>query len=224
MRELVLNFHGLGEPHQGVPPEELPYWLSAASFAYVLDQIVESTADSNPRITVTFDDGNASDALLALPELHKRGLSASFFVCAGRVGRKHYLDKSMIKELLDGGMRIGSHGMDHRDWRTVDALTLESEIVDARRKMEDIIQRPVSTVSLPFGSYGRRVLNRLVHDSWECIYTCDRGLAESSSRVKPRETLDAKMEVNNVVWRLLTDQPLPMRLGRDLVNLYKRLR
>ena len=62
----------------------------------------------------------------------------------------------MITELLAGRMEIGSHGMYHRDWRALDNAPLEVETVDARRKLEDLTQRPVAAVAIPFGSYDRR--------------------------------------------------------------------
>jgi peptidoglycan/xylan/chitin deacetylase (PgdA/CDA1 family) len=224
MRELVLSLHGIGEPHQWVGAEEQPYWLSVKSFTRVLDQILEIPKTAEPRIVLTFDDGNASDALLAFPELSKRGLLGSFFICAGRIGKEHYLDRSMIKDLLDGGMSIGTHGMHHRNWRILDSVGLEEEIVDARRKLEDVIQRPVTTVAIPFGSYDRRILNRLMRDSWECVYTSDRGTAQSLAKVKPRETLDATMNDENLLCNLLAKAPLGVRLKRQLSRLYKRLR
>jgi peptidoglycan/xylan/chitin deacetylase (PgdA/CDA1 family) len=160
--------------------------------------------------------------LLAFPEFSKRGLVASFFVCAGRIGKESYLDNPMIRDLLAGGMCIGSHGMDHRDWRILDTLALEAEIGDARRKLEDIIQRPVTTVAVPFGSYDRRVLNRLMRDPWECIYTSDRGIARSSAKVKPRESLDVTMQDEFLV-RKLANPPLRIRIKHTLSRLYKRL-
>jgi peptidoglycan/xylan/chitin deacetylase (PgdA/CDA1 family) len=224
MKELVLLFHGIGEPHHLVGPEELPYWLSAASFSHLLDQVSECSDRSDLGITITFDDGNASDAYLALPELSKRGLRASFFVCAGRIGKSHYLDNTMIKDLLEGGMSVGCHGMDHRDWRTLDSLTLELEVDGARRKLEQVVQRPVTTVAVPFGSYDRRILNRLTRDRWECIYTSDRGTAQSLAMIKPRETIDATMQDEHLIRRLSANPALPLRLKRGLSRFYKRLR
>jgi peptidoglycan/xylan/chitin deacetylase (PgdA/CDA1 family) len=224
MRELVLCLHGVGEPHHRVSAEELPYWLSVSSFTRLLNQALERSKSTGPRVIFTFDDGNASDALLALPELSKRGLRASFFVCVGRIGKKHYLDASMIKDLLEAGMDIGSHGMHHRNWRLVNTKALDEEIVDARRKLEDLIQRSVTAVAIPFGSYDWRVLNRLMRDSWEFVYTSDRGTARSAARIKPRETVDATMQDENLLGKLLTDPPLRTRLERELSRLYKRLR
>jgi peptidoglycan/xylan/chitin deacetylase (PgdA/CDA1 family) len=224
MKELILLFHGLGEPHHWVVPEELPYWLSVASFNGLLDQVLECSTNANLRITITFDDGNASDAYLAFPELAKRGLHASFFVCAGRIGKKHYLDNSMIKDLLEGGMSIGSHGMDHRDWRILDSSGLEVEIGDARRKLEELVQRQVTTVAIPFGSYDRRILNRLMRDRWECVYTSDRGIARSWAKIKPRETVDVTMQDDELVRKLSENPALRIRIKRRLSRLYKRLR
>jgi peptidoglycan/xylan/chitin deacetylase (PgdA/CDA1 family) len=224
MKELILLFHGLGEPHHLVDQKELPYWLSLASFTRLLDQVSECSTNANLRMTITFDDGNDTDAYLAFPELSKRGLCASFFVCAGRIGKKHYLDNSMIKDLLDGGMSIGSHGMDHRDWRMLGPSALEMEITDARHKLEELVQRSVTTIAIPFGSYDRRILNRLKRDRWECIYTSDRGIARSSARIKPRETLDVTMQDANLIRKLSANPALHIRMRRRLSRLYKGLR
>jgi peptidoglycan/xylan/chitin deacetylase (PgdA/CDA1 family) len=223
MKELILLFHGIGQPHHLVGSEERLYWLSVTSFTRLLDQALEYSKSADLKIAITFDDGNASDAYLALPELSKRGLRATFFVCAGRIGNKHYLDNTMIKDLVEGGMSIGSHGMDHRDWRTLDSRALEVEISDAPRKLEDLHQRPVTMVAIPFGSYDRRILNRLMRDRWERIYTSDRGLARSSAKIKPRETVDFTMQDEHLI-RKLANPALHVRMRRRLLRLYKQLR
>ena len=120
---------------QAVDEQERQYWWSVSAFVRLLDLIGDRLPSTNPKISITFDDGNASDALLALPELAKRNLKASFFVCAGRIGTKHYLDKSMIVDLIKSGMHIGSHGMHHRDWCTLSASELGEEISGARRRL-----------------------------------------------------------------------------------------
>ncbi len=223
MKELVLCFHGVGKQHCFVTPEEAPYWISVEKFIRILDQ-VSSFPNAEPRIVLTFDDGNASDFKFALPELSKRGLTAIFFLCAGHVGKKGYLDIAMIRDLLDAGMKIGSQGMDHRDWRTLDPLALKAELVDARRKLEDITQRPVSTVAIPFGSYDRHVLKHLTMEPWESIYTTDRGLARSKSMIKPRETIEVHTQDQDLLCRLSGNAPPLTRVRRQLSRLYKRLR
>jgi peptidoglycan/xylan/chitin deacetylase (PgdA/CDA1 family) len=224
MRELILNLHGIGEPHDAVDEKEKEYWSSTAAVNGLLDQITDRQGNSDLKIAITFDDGNASDALVALPALTGRKLTASFFVCAGRVGIRNYLDRFMIKDLVDSGMIIGSHGMAHLNWRTLNDFDLEVEISDARHKLEDIIQRPITTVAIPFGFYDRRVLNRLLRDTWKCIYTTDGGFSCSSERVKPRQTVRAAMYDESLLHRLCIYPPARVRLRRKLSRLYKRLR
>jgi peptidoglycan/xylan/chitin deacetylase (PgdA/CDA1 family) len=222
LRELILNFHGLGEAPASVNEQEKLYWWSTSSFARLLDLILDHSIRANPQISITFDDGNESDALLALPELAKRQLKASFFVCAGRIGKPHYLDKSMIKDLLGSGMSVGSHGMYHRDWCVLGSKEMDEEIVDARKRIEDISQTAVTTVAIPFGSYNRRVLMRLMQEQWDCIYTSDRGTARPAAKFKPRETMYASMQNRELLSEFTRKPPFGVRARRLLTKAYKR--
>jgi len=221
--ELVLNFHGIGTPHRGLAVDELPVWMSQHDFGCWLDQIpILSAAHSIP-IEITFDDGNASDATIALPELCKRNLKATFFVCAGRLGMPEYLDRAGLRRLLDGGMRIGSHGMHHRNWRTLDDEALAEEISTARKTLEDACGRAVNAAAVPFGSYNRRVLARLKAEGFVHVYTSDRGLARRQAWLKPRNTLRANSKRDDIL-RVLNDRTGPEAVLRAARRLYKRLR
>jgi peptidoglycan/xylan/chitin deacetylase (PgdA/CDA1 family) len=221
-RELILNFHGIGTPHADAEAGERLFWLSRPSFADILDQILDRPADADTRIKITFDDGNESDALVALPELASRGLTATFFLCAGRIGRRFYLDKAMIKDLLDAGMHIGSHGMHHRNWRDLDAKNLDVEITDARKMLEDCTKTEITLVAIPFGSYNRRVLKRLNQEQWGCIYTSDGGIVRADAKVKSRQTMRTCEE--DVLNQMLRPSPIGERLSRTVSKLYKSWR
>lgn len=223
MRELIINLHGIGEPPAAVDANEKPYWWSVEAFNLLLDQISGIPANTDPRVSLTFDDGNASDALLALPRLHRSGLFASFFVCAGRVGKRHYLDRSMIRDLLDAGMGVGSHGMNHVDWRTISSTDLEVEISGARKMLEAVVEQPITMAAIPFGSYDRRVLRRLKQERFDFIYTSDGGIADATSVIKPRETVDKGMQDCDVILEFMKSTPL-RSAARALSRLYKRIR
>jgi peptidoglycan/xylan/chitin deacetylase (PgdA/CDA1 family) len=185
-RELILNFHGIGTPHPGVGSKERAVWMSRERFAALMDYVV---AIRTPSVVITFDDGNASDLTMALPELTARGLTATFFVCAGRLQTPGYLNAEGVRLLLNAGMTVGSHGMHHRDWRTLDDATLTEEINTARRLLEGACDAPVTAAGIPFGSYDRRVLIKLRAEGFANVYTSDRGLAYREAWLKPRNTL-----------------------------------
>lgn len=223
-REFILNFHGIGKPHAGVESGEASVWLSKATFVGILDEVLNLRAAVAPKIRITFDDGNMSDAKIALPELLKRDLTATFFVCSGRVGAPHYLDRSAIGDLLDSGMQIGSHGMHHRDWRTLPADTLDEEASTARRHLEDICGSPVNKAAIPFGSYDRRVLTRLRRENFKTVYTSDTGLARPDAWLQPRNTVSARMNRKDLRGLLTQAPSVHAGLRRRVVMLYKGLR
>ena len=82
--QLILEFHGIGSPHGGVTDKNEPmYWLSREIFVSLLQAIVVTREGADLPVAITFDDGNESVALIALPELAKRNLKAIFFVVGG---------------------------------------------------------------------------------------------------------------------------------------------
>ena len=221
--ELILSLHGIGTPHDGVTVDESFFWITRQTFTTLLDSIVAAPPPAIP-VNITFDDGNASDAAIALPELAKRGLKATFFVCAGRIGAPNYLDDIALAELIAAGMQIGTHGKDHRNWRQIDDSTLDAELGGARRQIEDVCGMAVTKAAIPFGSYDRRLLHRLRREHFECIYTSDRGLARSDAWLKPRETMDSTWLQADIKQVLTAKPSLKARLRRDTAMLYKSLR
>ena len=222
-RELILNFHGIGVPHRGASPKEEAVWISHDDFVALLDRIEELKSAYPMPIRITFDDGNASDFTIALPELSKRNLTAIFFLCAGRLDMPEYLDRVAVGELLDTGMEIGSHGLHHRDWRTLGESALSEEIGTARKKLEDVCGRTIAAAAIPFGSYDRRVLKRLRAEGFACVYTSDGGFAHRRAWLKPRNSLGANSN-HGAIARLLGGKPMSETIVRAAYRFYKRIR
>jgi peptidoglycan/xylan/chitin deacetylase (PgdA/CDA1 family) len=223
-RELIISLHGIGTPHDGVSAEESFFWVTRQAFTTLLECIVAARAKADIPIVITFDDGNASDAAIALPELAKRGLKAAFFVCASRIGTPHYLDRLALSDLLVAGMEIGTHGKDHRNWRGLDETSLDAELGGARRRIEDVCGVAITKAAIPFGSYDRHVLQRLRREHFKCVYTSDRGLAQSKAWLKPRDTMDCTWLETDMKQVLAAKPSLKARLRRNAAMLYKRLR
>ena len=223
-QELILSLHGIGAPHDGVSAKESFFWVTRQAFTILLDSIVAVRATTDIPTLITFDDGNASDALIALPELAKRGLTAAFFICSGRIGDRHYLDRVALADLLAAGMEIGTHGKDHRNWRGLDETSLDAEVRGARRRIEDVCGMAVTKAAIPFGSYDRRLLQRLRRERFECVYTSDRGLARSEAWLKPRDTIDSTWLEADMKDVLNAKPSLRARIRQNAAILYKCLR
>jgi peptidoglycan/xylan/chitin deacetylase (PgdA/CDA1 family) len=218
-RSINLTFHGVGEPKRPLGPGEAEYWLARGEFEAALDSVA-----GRSDVRITFDDGNNSDLEYALPALRKRGLTATFFVVAGRLGALGFLDQRGVRELAAEGMAIGCHGMRHRSWRRLEGDALWEELVDARRLLEQVVERPVTEAACPFGFYDRRVLRSLRRCDYRRIYTSDRGTARSDDWMQARNSIRAG-EGPRVVDRILSQESSPRdALRRRLKLAVKRWR
>jgi peptidoglycan/xylan/chitin deacetylase (PgdA/CDA1 family) len=183
-RAINLTFHGIGDPGRELDPGEQDVWVSTEQFLAVLDR-----AAGRKDVAITFDDGNASDVEHALPALRERGLTATFFVVAGRLGAPRFLDVSGLRELSAAGMQVGCHGMRHRAWRRLDDAGLREELVEARTILERAVGRQVTSAACPFGSYDRRVLGTLRRSGYAHVYTSDRGTVRQGAFLQARNSV-----------------------------------
>jgi peptidoglycan/xylan/chitin deacetylase (PgdA/CDA1 family) len=179
-----LCFHGIGSPGRDLEPDEERYWISEEQFAELLEAV-----GREPRLRITFDDGNSSDAEIALPALRRAGLTASFFVVADRIGKRGSLTVGQLRELSQAGMTIGNHGLRHRSWRSLDERGLEEELVEARAAIAEACGRPVDEASCPFGEYDRRVLAALRERGFRRVYTVDEAPARPDAWLQARYTI-----------------------------------
>jgi peptidoglycan/xylan/chitin deacetylase (PgdA/CDA1 family) len=215
----VLTVHGIGAPKRTLEPGEDRTWVTLAQFEQVLD-----AAAGRPDVRITFDDGNDSDVELALPRLVERGLTAEFFLLAGRLDRPASVDRTGVKELLAAGMTIGSHGWDHVDWRTLDDATAHRELVEAPAALAELTGVPVTAVAIPFGSYDRGVLGRLKAAGTTRVHTSDGGRARSGTWLQPRTSLHSDL-TGQTARELVDPHPSPARRARrTAAGLVKRWR
>lgn len=207
-RAINLTFHGIGEPGPELEPGEAELWVSRERFNSLLDAVAD-----RGDVRITFDDGNASDLEHALPALRERGLTATFFVVAGRLGTPRFLGPDGVSELSAAGMRIGCHGMRHRPWRGLDAAALHEELVESRAVLERIIERPVSDAACPFGTYDRRVLRKARGSGYRLLFTSDRGTARADQFVQARNSV-VSGDAPDLLGRIAALEGAPHRLLR----------
>lgn len=212
-------FHGIGSPGRKLEPGEAEFWVAEHMFDELLDEI-----STWPRANISFDDGNSSDIEIAMDGLLQRGLTATFFVLAGRFDEAGSLDRSQIRELHRSGMTIGSHGMAHRSWRELDSAARRHEFVDARNEIAEACGAPVATASVPLGQYDRTVLSQLRSLDYAQIFTSDRRLVDPNAWLQARFSVrsgDSPARLRSEIER--SASPV-RRARRAAIGLFKRLR
>ena len=212
-------FHGIGVPQRTLEPGEDRYWISIEMFHRVLDEVI-----GRLDVRLSFDDGNASDIEIGLPALADRGLSASFFVIAGRLDLPGSLARHDLVELRRSGMLIGTHGMTHVPWRRLSEVASNEEFVEARNLISVSAGGAVGSSAPPLGEDDREGLPRPPPGGDGSGFTSDRRRANSEAWLQPRYSLRADDTIDSFR-RSVLDRPAILReLRASTVGLIKRLR
>lgn len=212
-------FHGIGAPGRAIDDaDESHYWIDRDTYLRVLDEIA-----TWPATALSFDDGNASDIEIGLPALVERGLTATFFVLAGRLDTPGSLTTEDVAALQRAGMRVGSHGMDHVSWRSMTPAVRQRELVDARAVIAEIVGE-VTEAALPRGQYDRTTLTWLRRLGYQAVHTSDRRPAAPGAWLQPRFSVTSDDTPATLVRAALAPRPPLERATLELKGLVKRLR
>ncbi|MGO9138304.1 MAG: polysaccharide deacetylase family protein [Syntrophales bacterium] len=129
------------------------------------------SADGHRHIAVTFDDGFRSVLDNALPVLIARAIPATMFIPTGYIGKKpgwiqnpqhEYADEAVLTEeqirrLPNDLISIGSHSVNHPHLAKIGKDRAIKELIDSKKKLEEILKKEVSMLSLPYGSFSEEV-------------------------------------------------------------------
>lgn len=192
----VIAFHGIGHPGRELEPGESRYWITRERFLRFLDLV--ATAPDPGRVHLTFDDCNESDFTIAMPALQARGLAGSFFIITSRLDRPGSLSTPQLQALALA-MEVGSHGINHLDWRRLDAQQLDGELVGSKQVLESCIGRTVTAASFPFGRYDPRVLSAVRRAGYVRVYSTDGGRSRPTDNVVHRTNVRAETSLQNFV-------------------------
>lgn len=113
---------------------------------------------SEPGVAITVDDGCETDLVAIAPILQQLGFGATFYVTAGFLGKPGYMAPSQLQELSRLGFEVGCHSMTHAYLSDLDDASLQREIVESKRVLEEIIARPIEHFSCPGGRHDSRTI------------------------------------------------------------------
>jgi peptidoglycan/xylan/chitin deacetylase (PgdA/CDA1 family) len=218
----VANFHGIGHPRRDLDPGEDKVWVDVDRFQQLLG-VVESHVGTVP-LAITFDDGNESDLSLAAPRLLARGIPATFFVLPGKIGVDGYLSGAQICALSEHRFRIGSHGMNHRDWRQADDEELRNETVKSRLMIQELIGKPVHAAAIPFGAYDSRSLRAVQAAGYNEVFSSDGRPRLSNAWPQPRFSVNRDTTADDLQREIRMGGSLLGRLETELRARAKALR
>jgi len=122
------------------------------------------------QVAVTFDDGYQDNLTIAAPILVEHGIPFTVYVSSNFVKEnvKGFLNTQELKELAElPGVTIGSHGVTHERLTSCSDAMLESELVDSKNYLEDVIGSSVASIAYPHGSVNSRVIAKVKDANYE---------------------------------------------------------
>lgn len=114
------------------------------------------------RLIITFDDGYADNLYLASPLLKKYHIPFTIFVTTDFIKnkKKYFLNSEELISLSKiQGVTIGSHTKTHPVLTQCTDLKVYNELYESKVFLEDLLQKPIETISYPFGKVDMRVRN-----------------------------------------------------------------
>lgn len=171
-----------------IPPsvfEEQIKTLTEAGYNFLtasdLDNIIAGKKKSpkNP-ILLTFDDGYRDFYTDAYPIIKKYNVKATQYVIVDFLDRPNHMFKSQVKEIAkDGMVEIGAHTLHHVWLKGADEKAAKSEIVESKKDLEDIINKPVNSFAYPFGAFDDQAINLVKEAGYKDAVTTVPGDQES---------------------------------------------
>lgn len=189
----ILMYHRVVSEQCPAPdPEEARYGVALDEFTRQLDRMATAgyrgitVRDAlaalrrgvlvQNEVALTFDDGNRSDFVHAVPLMVERGFTGTFFVTGNRVGANGGLEPAMIREMAEQGMEIGAHGQTHRFLPWLDDEEHRRELQAPKALLETIIGAPVVVFAPPGGRYSQRTVEVLREANFEAMCTSRFGV------------------------------------------------
>ena len=165
--------------------------LAAAGFSFV----PPGTASGSPSktVTITFDDGFASNWEGAAPVMREWGCRAINYLVADRIGKtsdweaaeggeaRTLMDEAQVRDWLAAGHWIGAHTCTHPRLSRISRDRAKEEIVSSRKKLEDMFGTAIDHFAYPYGDYDDAVVDLVREAGFRTAGTMDLGVNERNT-------------------------------------------
>jgi peptidoglycan/xylan/chitin deacetylase (PgdA/CDA1 family) len=195
----ILMFHKIAEcPDSANMPRG---YVSPAHFEKLLDEFkrrnlqsismsgaVRAETTFGNRFVISFDDGYEGTLIHAAQKMKKYGFAAIQFLVANRLGQLNEWDRGLdttmerlmsrtqVQEWLSLGFEIGAHTLTHPWLSAIPIPEAKNEIVDSKKRLEDLFGVNVKHFAYPYGDYNDAVVGLVKEAGFETACTCDPGV------------------------------------------------
>jgi peptidoglycan/xylan/chitin deacetylase (PgdA/CDA1 family) len=179
-------------------------WLASGEVQVTSLERLHTVPADRHAVAITFDDGLQNFADIAWPLLKQHQMPVTVFVVTARVGTNNawrgkeergiptlpLMTWNTIRNLVDEGLTLGSHGRTHAHLRRLDDAALAEEV----RRSADDIQRATAirpqSFCFPFGEFDGRAV-ALVRANYDVAVTTELATVSREPDLHQLPRLDA---------------------------------
>lgn len=132
-----------------------------------------------PIVTLTFDDGWASQYTQAFQIMQWYNASGTFYLVPNFLNTPHYLTTNQAKQIEQAGNEIGSHTMNHMNLTELSPDNISQELTQSKQVLAAQFG-PIKNFAAPFGAFNYQV-TREVQQSYASDRTTELGFNNSEN-------------------------------------------
>ncbi|MCM1371296.1 MAG: polysaccharide deacetylase family protein [Clostridium sp.] len=148
-----------------------------------LDEL-DNYKESNEEIVVlTFDDGFKNFYTTVYPIIKKYNIKVNLFMITDYTAERYinYLSETQLIELDSSGLvRIGSHTKTHPRLAKMQYSDAYAELKESKEYLEGILNKPVTTLSYPYGNYDSKIIEAASKSGYEYAVLVSGGMENMS--------------------------------------------
>lgn len=174
----ILMYHAIEELGEDASASKRTWTVSPAAFAEQMaylqaegwttvspDQLARYLTTGEPLpprpVIISMDDGYKEIHSVVYPLLKDTPLRPILYVPPDHVGLRAYLDWDQLRELVDAGFMLGTHGYDHTPMREAPDADLPRQVQGSKAFFEEALGVTIDSFCYPYGSYDQRTLDAL---------------------------------------------------------------
>ena len=136
--------------------------------------VVPKINSAEYQVAIMFDDGFRG-IYDCREYFYTNNICPTVFLPVSLIGQPGYLTLEEIIELQNHGFNFQSHGWRHEDMTSLSDDQLHLELVEARKKLSELLGKSVDEICLPIGYFSDRLLKNLSKEGYREIYSSISG-------------------------------------------------